>query len=336
MAELAQLATDTSVDKETDWKRIEGLLRSHWPDLPKILSHQFIGSCDNEIYILELETPVKTSQGEPFHKIVVRIPATEKSERPEQHNPSHQSWVLGQYAEKGVPVPLEIFCSVDHDFLIESCIRGKEMVHLSSHITPNAYIEIGTCLKDMHKVKTKKFGDFGPVPGEGTEDTWLAYLDKLFYRRFTIIKESKLWDEDMCTKIDQVYASKKEYLQNFNDPSLVHGDMNTSNVFLEEKDGHYHVSGIIDFADSISGDPLYDLGGFMLEIHIKTQIEPKFSDLDDLLKGYGALDPTQEEMVKFYSLVLIVYYLVEDLEIRQKRIRLYTAKAKAVLAALTI
>jgi len=263
---------------------------------------------------------------------VVRVPAQPKDVRPPQHNPEHQRWVLDQYQLQGIPVPLALYCDNHDDFLIESCVEGKEVVHLAPHIVQSSYVEIGRHLKDMHKVRTKKFGHFGPEPGVGTDESWYAFLKHFFINRLNIIESSGTWDHELCERIRAVTAKLQNYFETFSHPCLVHGDMNTSNVFLDEVNGNWQVSGIIDFADALSGDPLFDLGGLLLEIHIYTQIEPLWSDLKEVLEGYGALTAQEEELVKFYALVLSVFYLCEDNEVRVKRIELYTAKVKALLA----
>lgn len=48
----------------------------------------------------------------------------------------------------------------------------------------------------------------------------------------------------------------------------------------------------------------------------------------------GALTPDQEELVKFYALVITVYYLCEDMEVRKKRVQKYTRKVEVLLGFL--
>jgi hypothetical protein len=101
------------------------------------------------------------------------------------------------------------------------------------------------------------------------------------------------------------------------------------------------ITGIIDFSDCISGDQLYDLGGLLIEASVKE--DPNWDNILLVLQGYGffliatladaqgALTSQQEELVKFYALVITVYYLCEDMEVRKKRIPKYTRKAEVLL-----
>jgi len=168
-------------------------------------------------------------------------------------------------------------------------------------------------------VKTIKFGHFGPEPGIGANENWYHFIEEVYLSRLEIIKQSGTWDVHLCQRVSDIFSKHKNYLATFDKPTLVHADMNTSNVFLHQEDGKWRISGIIDFADSFSGDPLFDLGGLLLEINIQTELKPKWSDISDILVGYGPLLAGQEEIIKLYTLCLVIFYLCEDNEVRKKK-----------------
>jgi hygromycin-B 7''-O-kinase len=65
-------------------------------------------------------------------------------------------------------------------------------------------------------------------------------------------------------------------------PVLVHSDLTNENVFLEERQGHWHISGLIDFGDAMMGHPHYE---FIVPFRFFTFGEPRLSRT--LLESYG-------------------------------------------------
>lgn len=60
-------------------------------------------------------------------RVAVRYPVLPVQERPKQHNAEHQAWVSEQWEKYGIPVPLVLKVSNQHDFLIEEAIEGTEL-----------------------------------------------------------------------------------------------------------------------------------------------------------------------------------------------------------------
>eukprot|EP01127_Copromyxa_protea_P019722 TRINITY_DN6467_c0_g1_i1.p1 TRINITY_DN6467_c0_g1~~TRINITY_DN6467_c0_g1_i1.p1 ORF type:complete len:334 (-),score=53.09 TRINITY_DN6467_c0_g1_i1:75-1076(-) len=325
---LLQLDTDTEVNRDHDFDRVRATFSVHWPEA-KLADINHIGSCDNDIYLVSLVDPVVASTKN-ISRVAIRYPVLSISERPHQHNSEHQAWVSRQWEKCGVPVPVVLKVSNEHDFLIEEAIDGKELALFPNEVVNKLWPKVGEYLKDMHQVKTSLFGHFSSSPGVGTKNTWLDFIDELFLARLNVIHTEGVWQDDFYNRILSVYNKHKNYLLNFSDPGLIHGDINQTNVFAVEDGAEVRVSGIIDFSDCISGDQLYDLGGLLIEASVKE--DPQWENIEMVLKGYGPLTPHQEELVKFYALVVTVYYLCEDMEVRKKRIPKYTRKAEVLLS----
>ncbi len=56
---LLQLDTDTVVNREHDFDRVRSTFASHWPEA-SIAEITHIGSCDNDIYLVELGETIKS------------------------------------------------------------------------------------------------------------------------------------------------------------------------------------------------------------------------------------------------------------------------------------
>jgi hypothetical protein len=57
---LLQLDTDTVVNREHDYNRVRATFSAHWPEASiGVITH--IGSCDNDIYLVDLTESVPAS-----------------------------------------------------------------------------------------------------------------------------------------------------------------------------------------------------------------------------------------------------------------------------------
>jgi len=80
---------------------------------------------------------------------------------------------------------------------------------------------------------------------------------------------------------------------------LLHGDFHTGHIFAQ----HGKITGIIDFENAVSGDPLYDLALPLLYADI-VGIQ---SYSQDILRGYGvALDEVLKQKIFLYKLATAI------------------------------
>jgi len=99
-------------------------------------------------------------------------------------------------------------------------------------------------------------------------DPWSGPLGALF----TVTELDRLW---------ALVASERS--RDLGSAALAHGDFDTTHIF--QVDGEY--TGLIDFGEIRGTEPLFDVGHFHLWEHERTPVPL----LDDLLAGYGEVDP---------------------------------------------
>lgn len=148
----------------------------------------------------------------------------------------------------------------------------------------------------------KQFGYMSEIPGIGIYSSWL----EMFEKEFNNLNENQ-------SQLKNLYLSMKSYLNSFNDPVLVHGDISSENVIIFDD----HVNGIIDYADCLCGDGLYDIGRFFLF----AQGDWKY--VDALAQGYKSSDENkswttiEKQCIQFYA-CYFACWLETDNEIMNK------------------
>jgi aminoglycoside phosphotransferase (APT) family kinase protein len=142
------------------------------------------------------------------------------------------------------------------DYVVETKILGVDWRNskLNKKQTIEALENLGTMLKKMHSVKTKKYG-YIIKPGVGQYNTWKEFMEKYLALRLDKIKKLKYVSSNRLNKIS-AYLIKNEDLLNLKNPRLCHKDVNKGNIMINNG----KISGIIDASDAVSGDPAFDTG----------------------------------------------------------------------------
>lgn len=222
-----------------------------------------------------------------------------------------ERWALKQCGKKNIPVPkvlafdtVQTKLSHPCQYLLVERIPGKpleELLHLKLHLLRRKEVkdylkETGYLLSKIHTIKT---GGFGPLKskGKGSFNSWKEFLLRHTNTRLlNYLLENKVIDESSKKRIFDIFNSEKTYLE-LKSPVLLHGDFSYDHVFINKG----KISGIIDFEDCISGDPLYDLA--ILELYREAGGH-YLSSIPYLLEGYQN-GFTKEELgrkLTFYKL----------------------------------
>ena len=170
------------------------------------------------------------------------------------HSMKAHAYALRKWAKLGVPVPKILLQG--KDYVIETKIQGFDWRNskLNQKQTAEALESLGTMLKKMHSVKTKKYG-YIVKPGIGQYKTWKNFMDVYLTLRIDKLKKIKLIDKNRLNKIT-IYLDENQDLLNLKNPRLCHKDVNKGNIMIYKG----KISGIIDASDAISGDPTFDVG----------------------------------------------------------------------------
>ena len=180
-------------------------------------------------------------------------------------------WALKQWHELGVPVPRQL--AQGNDYAIEEHARGWQ----AKMFLKNSLQQLGKILKVMHSVKTKGYG-FINSRGRGKTRSWHDFIANRFSSNLQKCGKRGLITQRTASQALKEYQANRGYLEEFNDPRLVHADLVGENVFMRPG----RISSIIDAGDCISGDPLYDIG-----YHNALTQDPL--EIDEIEKTYGTV-----------------------------------------------
>jgi aminoglycoside phosphotransferase (APT) family kinase protein len=167
--------------------------------------------------------------------------------------------------------------------------------------------ESGILHRKIHQATSNYFGYPAPCQAKFTD-----WTEAFYHMLEQLISDGKRagiqfdWD-----KTTQAVVQRKEYLGDVKVPVLVHHDLWEGNMFVQEQNSHWHITGIIDFERCIWGDPLMEFV-FSRASDQETMIHgtPAFYD------GYGTkLFRTKSEIErrKLYDLYLFLIMKIEGL-----------------------
>jgi len=282
--------------------------------------------CDNFVFIVELQS-VASNENEDsaagdddddLLTVVVRVPqkSGEQQETSNDddekeftfesfpmHRPCKQAWVLN-LIQKYVPdlsVPRLLALDLANDsYMIESYIPGRDMAdwELSSSQQQGIILELGSVMKKLHSIPLSKFGYMSEVEGVAQFDNWYQMFSDDYVSNVQQCADSGFISKETEGQLNQIFTDMRAYLESYDTPGFVHADLCSNNIRLklDEQSGAVTISGIIDFADLISGDGLYDIGRFL------SHMGGNWSMVTLLEQTYGTFEPQQLNAIRFYAL----------------------------------
>ena len=146
--------------------------------------------------------------------------------------------------------------------------------------------ELGEFLHIFHSIEMKQFGYMSEQPGVGVYLSWM----NMFETDFNNLNEDQY-------QMKEIYLSMIPYLVEFRNPVLVHGDMSSENIRVLNG----HLNGVIDYADCLCGDGLYDIGRFLLFV------KGEWKYIDAIAPGYKSSNSekswtkSEKQCIRFYA-----------------------------------
>jgi len=168
--------------------------------------------------------------------------------------------------------------------------------------SPEICKELGEFLYVLHSIEMKQFGYMSEKPGVGVYLSWL----KMFETAFNNLNENQY-------QFKEIYLSMIPYLTAFNNPVLVHGDISSENIRILNG----HLNGVIDYADCLCGDGLYDIGRFLLFV------KAEWKYVDAIAQGYKLSDSdkswtkSEKQCIRFYACYFALWLNSDDEIIRK-------------------
>ena len=167
-------------------------------------------------------------------------------------------------------LPAPLFCSSSAPplFLVEVFVPGCDLSTLlplpPAPLRP-LFGHIGRCLRHLHSIRCSQFGAIEAISGDsplGRLPSW-ASVFSAFRSRLRLCPLSPL----LTSSLLHLYHAQLPFLTSFDQPCLVHSDVNSSNIRViatspssSPSSPLLQLSGLIDFGDAQAGDGLYDVG----------------------------------------------------------------------------
>jgi len=259
-------------------KQLLELLKRRFPSENfKILGKK--DSYDHKVFFLE-------KRG---RKIVLKIPKRDRSKL------LNEARAFRVWHGAGAKVPEVLSLDPKLCFLIETCLGvGMHGEHLKLSGQGIEMIELGKEVKKMHSVKINPSRYFNENR-MGKNRSWKEYIDSDFYGNLNSIRKAAFIPEHYLSRLI-LYYSKNKKLLNLKIISLIHGDLQPDNILV--KNGH--LIGIVDGADSLIGDPMYDLG------FLYKRDYPKEKYFNLFKRGYGKVDMRK---IRLYFLTILLFQI---------------------------
>lgn len=188
-------------------------------------------------------------------------------------------------------VPLAKILFEYKNMIIEEFIPGKDMASYN-HLPKQVFYSLGKIIKRIHSINLKGFGFIND--GSGQYKSFRLFFKKYFREeKFNNLVKYKIVNKKELIIIKQYVSKNRSYLTNPKS-KLLHFDFNADNIKINKN----RISGLLDFADIVSGPPSMDFMRLYIRYH-----GPEF---DEIIRGYGEIDI---EEIRYYSVLMLVRLL---------------------------
>lgn len=190
---------------------------------------------------------------------------------------------------RGVPVPRPIV--IGNGFAIEQFREGVHLHHssISERQRQALRVEWGKLLRRMHTLQAKGYGNPRGKALKGAHSTWEAFLQQGWNSILQNLSGTNILGR---REVEALKIMFREFPQHKGEGNVLHGDLYASHVLVHRG----KINGIIDAADLLVGDPLFDLGILRTATRDKKHFE-------QIMQGYGNVDRRKIEMYAIYFLL---------------------------------
>ncbi|CAE7231568.1 unnamed protein product [Symbiodinium natans] len=222
--------------------------------------------CDNWVYLVSYTT--KADDG--LERAIWRCPRNPTPPH-QMHKVAFQAAVLRRLEEGGVRAPRLIYEDPGQQFLVESCLGNEDATVAIFKDATRDYVvrEMAHELSRLHAALPAESG-FGYMTTEKDDPfltssfapTWWAFVHQEIESNTRDLVGDE--GEEVRKRFRELSGSAQDHLDSVTQPVFVHSDLDGANarVHIEgtaEDEVHVQFCGLIDFADGICGDPLFDM-----------------------------------------------------------------------------
>ncbi len=194
-----------------------------------------------------------------------------------------------EWHKRGVPVPLTV--AIGNGFSIEQFREGVPLNHSSISETQRRalMVEWGKLLRRMHGLKAHGYGRPRGKTLKGRHVTWDAFLQNGWNSILQNLSQKNILGK---REVEALKIMFREFPQHKGKGSVLHGDLYPSHVLVHGG----RINGIIDAADLLIGDRLFDLGILRTAVRDKKHFE-------QIMQGYGNADRRKIDKYAIYFLL---------------------------------
>jgi len=180
-----------------------------------------------------------------------------------------EAWSCERAREAGLPAPrihlLDTSCSrFPASFLMMEKAAGEslERLALSQRDLEAALRELGSLMRALHEIEVPGYGwlDESYFRSEGVakgcSDTWFEALFGNIAESIEYLARTDAMSADEVEQIKAIIERTTSLLDPLPVSRLLHGDLGLVHVWFDPE--VMSISGLIDFGDRMSGDPMYD------------------------------------------------------------------------------
>lgn len=218
-----------------------------------------------------------------------------------------EAWAYERASEKGLPTP-QVFivddsCSkLPAPFILVEKARGIDLrtADMKPEVRDPFLIKIGQAVKVMHTIPVEGYGRLIVDPNgqvRGQYDDWKTAALSAVEPGLAKLAGNPDFNNDLLDLARTVVADHEQILDTLEAGKLLHGDLGLVHFYGDLEAGD--LTGIIDFGECKSGDPVWDFVDF------------RWSYVRTILKGYGILDT--DEACQDFERKFYYYALLRDL-----------------------
>jgi aminoglycoside phosphotransferase (APT) family kinase protein len=198
-----------------------------------------------------------------------------------------EAWSYQRVRELGAPAPRVLATDLGRDtyprnFIIIEKVAGVPLAEADVEPEERHRLirEAGWAIRAVHEIGVPGFGLLEEATYlrnaqvQGEHDSWEGFLNEVLDVAIPALRSAGVIDDAGVDRVDRVFADHADYFDLGPVGHLLHGKFDSAHVLV----GEGQITGIVDFGDRRSGDPAWDLGGFLVDNVAETR---------HLLEGYA-------------------------------------------------
>jgi aminoglycoside phosphotransferase (APT) family kinase protein len=165
--------------------------------------------------------------------------------------------------EAGVPAPRLLEAGADPAlpggrWIVMEKAGGSRLAQVAEQDLDSALRSLAAGLSRLHGIGRPGFGWLSRA-GAGRFDSWSTWLRQVLSDDLRILRNHRAVRPEVADGLERCFARHAPGLDR-RPAGLLHGDLGDTEVFVDD---HLDVTAIVDWADAVVGDPLYDFARFV-------------------------------------------------------------------------